>query len=94
MRLNGFGAPVTAVQAALADEDRDSAPLFVSTEPGNSGLSSLVATPTYVGNGWLSHDRMVSVRIGTFDGCFRSSALPRIDLVKIDLYVPEARAIS
>jgi FkbM family methyltransferase len=94
VRLNGFGARVTAVQAALADEDRDSAPLFVSTDPGNTGLSSLVATPTYVGNGWLSHDRTVSVRIDTFDGWFRSSALPRIDLVKIDVEGVEERVVA
>ena len=94
VRLNGFSARVTTVQAALADEESDSALLFVSNDPGNSGLSSLVAARTYLHSGSLSHDRTVSVRIETFDRWFRSSALPRIDLVKIDVEGAEERVIA
>jgi FkbM family methyltransferase len=85
VRLNDFGARVATVQAALGDVPQDDASLFVSTDPHNSGLSSLVATPTHIRSGSLSHDRTVSVRVDTFDRWFQSSALPRIDLVKIDV---------
>ena len=94
VRLNGFGARVTPVQTALGDLYQENAPLFVSIEPGNSGLSSLVATPTYIRNGWLSHDRTVSVQVDTFDRWFQSSSLPRIDLVKIDVEGVEDRVAA
>jgi FkbM family methyltransferase len=94
VRLNDFDARVTAVAAALADAPQDEGTLFVSTEPGNSGLSSLVASPAYVRNGWLSHDRTVSVPVDTFDRWFESSTLPRVDLVKIDVEGAEGRVLT
>jgi FkbM family methyltransferase len=94
VRLNDFTARVTTVQAALADAPHDDAPLFVSTEPGNSGLSSLVAAPSYVKNGWLSPDRTVPVRVDTFDRWFQSSGLRRVDLVKIDVEGAEDRVVA
>jgi FkbM family methyltransferase len=94
VRLNNFDARVTTVPAALADAPQDAGTLFVSTEPGNSGLSSLVASPAYVRNGWLAHDRTVSVPVDTFDRWFESSALPRVDLVKIDVEGAEDRVLA
>lgn len=81
VRVNDFGARVTTIRAALAEVRHDNAPLFVSTEPRNSGLSSLAAAPAYTRNGWVSHDRTVKVsEVGALicETVWRGSAHPTL----------------
>ena len=94
VRLNDFGARVTMVQAALADVPQENATLYLSSEPANSGLSSLLPPPAQLRKGPMSRDRTESVRIDTFDRWFQSSALPRVDLVKIDVEGAEDRVVA
>ena len=94
VRLNGFEARVTAIRAALADAPQDDVPLFVSTAPGNSGLSSLVPEPVTIALGGLSLDRTVPVRVDTFDRWFQASGLAHIDVVKIDVEGAEDRVLA
>ena len=94
IRLNGFEDRVEPVQAALGGAPSDAAPLFISQNAGNSGLSSLTPASATVDLGWLSPAHTVGVRVDTFDRWFAASGLARVDLVKIDVEGAEEGVID
>jgi len=92
--LNGFESRVLLSPMALADEPTPAATLFVSRDPGNSGLSSLTPSDEAIATGSLSSAETIAVRVETFDNWFAESGLDRIDLVKIDVEGGEGRVVA
>jgi FkbM family methyltransferase len=93
VRLNGFSDRVVALQQALSDAARENVPLFVSQCPGNSGLSSLIASPEGIGAGGLRLDRTIPVQTDSFDLWMAKSRVARVDLVKIDTEASEEQVV-
>lgn len=77
-RLNGFGAAMTINQVAVSPEN-GMAELFLSADPQNTGLSSLLALPG------LSQADRVSVPTITLDSYCRRKKIGSIRLIKIDV---------
>jgi hypothetical protein len=60
----------------------------------NSGLSSLTPSADTLASGGLSASHSIDVPVDTFDRWFAATALPRVDLVKVDVEGAEARVAA
>jgi FkbM family methyltransferase len=92
--INGVAGRVSISDVALAGADQDEGRLFVSRWRDNDGIASLTPAPETVARGGLHPDHAIAVRVRTFDTWMRSAALPRIDLMKIDVEGAEAQVLA
>jgi FkbM family methyltransferase len=94
VRLNGVGDRVTVAGVALADRDEDEVPFFTSCWPENDGISSLTPSAETIARGGLRPDATIAVRVQTLDSFLGSIAIPRIDLMKIDVEGAERQVLA
>jgi FkbM family methyltransferase len=85
VRHNGFGGWVHPVPLALAEADAPARPFYLSEEPTNSGLSSLVPDAPHQELGRMNMAAPTSVRVATFDTFAAEHGIDRVDVVKIDV---------
>lgn len=92
VRLNGFDHRVVLMDNAVWDSNGDRT-FFVSQWAGNNGISTLTPGASIIEGGGLSADRTIQVRAETFDHWLATSAVDRIDLLKIDAEGSEAHVV-
>lgn len=92
--INGVADRVSISDVALAGADAEDGRLYISQWADNDGIASLTPAPVTVARGGLHPDRSIAVRVRTFDHWLRSMALPRIDLMKIDVEGAEAQVLT
>lgn len=84
VRLNGWTKRVRIADCALAGEP-GVLPLYLSKDPGLSGIASFVPWKGHLESGNLSMDVSVKVRAERFDDWVIAEPLQRLDAVKIDV---------
>ncbi len=82
-RVNGFDGRVRAAAVALAESDDPARPFYLSQNPANSGLSSLMPSDAHLSVGRMGDP--VTVRATTFDTFAAEHRIDRLDGVKIDV---------
>lgn len=82
---NELDSIATLRQQAVSDLDSESVRLFVSQNPANTGLSTLITPSTISQSSDLSGDLYVQVACRPFDLLAQELELKRIDLMKIDV---------
>ena len=94
LRMNGFEQRVFCADCALGDEDGKDVDLFVSTDPTQSGISTLVPWRGHVAEGNLSPDRTDRITLRTFDAWRDEYGFPAPDVVKIDVEGAELMVLN
>ena len=92
--LNGIASRVILSGVALADRDEEDVDFYLSCCAVNDGLSTLVPAAALLERGTLRTDTKVAVRVRTFDTMAASLAIPRVDLMKIDVEGTEAAVLA
>jgi FkbM family methyltransferase len=85
VQLNGLEGVVTPVRLAIANVACQGQLFYMSTEPRNTGLSSLTPYPGHLQSGALSPSHVIKVETTTLTELVRSHGLTRLDAVKIDV---------
>jgi FkbM family methyltransferase len=85
VRHNRFDGWVHPVPVALAEADAPARPFYISEEPTNSGLSSLVPDAPHQEIGRMNMAAPTPVRVAAFDTFAAENRIDRVDVVKIDV---------
>lgn len=85
VRRNRFEGRVYPVAVALAEADDPGRPFYVSDEPTNSGLSSLIPDPDHQTLGRMDMGVPLKVLVTTLDTFAVQRQIERLDAVKIDV---------
>ena len=94
LELNALTDRVVVSDAALGARDEEAVDFYLSCSVGNDGCSSLIPAPTLLASGTLRTDVRIAVPLRTFDSVAARSAIPRVDLVKIDVEGAEHGVLS
>jgi len=89
IEANGFGERVTVETRALWERTGEHLTFYLSGDPNNSGLSSLILQGDL-----LSRDHVINVETVAFDDWARERSMARVRLVKIDVERAEHQVIK
>lgn len=87
--LNGWQSRATVDRRALSERSGEELGFYLSTNPENSGTSSLVNHGVYV-----DESHRIEVRTVTLDDYAREHAIERLSVVKIDVERAEDRVLA
>lgn len=91
---NRFGPRVVLSDIALCDTNADDVPFYLSNVPDNAGISRLAASEADLAAGRFSEKNVIRVATRTLDSLVHEWAIPRLDMVKIDVEGQEARVLT
>lgn len=83
--LNGFDQRVTVTEAALLDVDNKVMDFYLSSDPGQAGISSMFPWDEHLKTGNLSEAKKIAVRTIRFDTWASRTSITRIDMIKLDV---------
>lgn len=91
VRLNMLEGVVAPVRQAVAEVGGEQAPLYLSNDSGNTGLSSLTPSSGHLQSGTLSAGNAINVTTTTLSELAKVHNLNRLDVLKIDVEGAEER---
>lgn len=93
MVRNGFADRIVPVDLALADTDDEHVTFFLTQDPTNAGISSLMPWDGHLKAGNLSAQATIPVTTRRFDTWLRETKVAAIRMMKIDVEGAEARVV-
>lgn len=94
LQRNGVTPQTVVSSVALADRDEENVDFYVSCSAVNDGLSSLRPAAALVERGMLRTDVKIPVAVRTFDAVAAELAIPRVDVMKIDVEGAELAVLA
>ena len=91
---NRLGGHVRLFDCALADAGSKDTKLYLSNDPWNSGISSMVPWQGHLDSGNLSENNVITVQTRTFDSIVEELCIDRVDMIKIDVEGAELRVLK
>jgi FkbM family methyltransferase len=94
LQRNGVTPQTVVSSVALGDRDQENVDFYLSCSAANDGLSSLVPAAALVECGMLRTHVKTPVAVRTFDAVAAELAIPRVDLIKIDVEGAEQAVLA